>query len=64
VHSPGSNQYTVRFSRGLTGCVPGATLSAAAGEITASPSSNTVVVRTFSPTGAPVPASFNLIVAC
>jgi hypothetical protein len=64
VHSAGSNQYSVRFSRPLAGCVPTATLATTSGEISASPSGDTVVVKTFSSAGAALAAGFNLTVAC
>jgi hypothetical protein len=64
VHSPGSNQYIVRFSRTLAGCVPTATLATTSGEISASASGDMVIVKTFGSAGAALAAGFNLTVAC
>ena len=74
-HSPGSNEYTVEFTRDVSTCVYSATLAAVlnngtleqppAGRITASPAGGaSILVKTYDAAGAATPAPFHLLVSC
>jgi hypothetical protein len=75
-HSPGSNEYTVEFTRDVTNCVYAATLAAvqnngsleqppAGGRVTAAPAGGaSVVIKTYDAVGAATPAPFHVLVSC
>jgi hypothetical protein len=74
-HTSGSNEYRVRFTRDVSGCIYTATLAAVqngpgvdqppAGRITvASAGGEQVLVKTYGTDGTPVEAPFHLIVVC
>ena len=74
-HPVGSNEYTVEFTRDVSGCVYSATLAAVqngptleqppAGRITvASAGGAKVLVKTYNAAGTGAPAPFHLLVSC